>query len=152
MPLDIGERTIFVDIKMNDQTDVGAIAQELDKAEGYYRRAKLHLILGSDGVLDRAWCLYEIAVRREAWKRSQLLFVRAVAANFGVAHVGTTKLSVFGLMHLLFLRNFSFMFSFCILYPLLSICQCTLFGKIYPHFGKRQFKDPLELNSAILKI
>ena len=65
-----------MDIMMNDQTDVGAILQELDKAEGYYRRAKHHLILGSDGVLSRtARCLYEIAVRREASKWCQLLLV-----------------------------------------------------------------------------
>ncbi len=65
---------------MNNPTDVGAIEKELERAEGYYKRAKMHLILGSDGVLERAWCLYEIAVRREAWNRSQLLFVRGSGA------------------------------------------------------------------------
>ncbi len=62
VPVDIGDKTIFVDIMMNNQTDVGAIEKELERAEGHYKGAKLHLILGSDGVLERAWCLYEIAV------------------------------------------------------------------------------------------
>jgi hypothetical protein len=47
LQLDIGEKsqkTIFFDILINDQTDVGAIAQELDMAEGYYRSAEDHLI------------------------------------------------------------------------------------------------------------
>ncbi len=57
IPVDLGERTIFVDIMINDQTDVGAIEQELDTAEGCYRRAKHHLIVGSEDVLKRAWCL-----------------------------------------------------------------------------------------------
>jgi hypothetical protein len=37
IPHNIGEKTIFVDIMINDQTSVGYVEQELDKAEGYYQ-------------------------------------------------------------------------------------------------------------------
>jgi hypothetical protein len=77
-------RTVLVDIMMNNQTKEGAIVEELDKAEGHYRRAALHLILATDGLLRRAWCLYEIAVRREAWKRSQLIYGRCAAPYLGI--------------------------------------------------------------------
>jgi hypothetical protein len=73
IPLNIEEKTIFIDIMFNDQTNVGEIANELKVAEGHYRNALLHIILGTRTVLNRAWCLYEIAVRREARRRSQLL-------------------------------------------------------------------------------
>ena len=92
--------TIYVDIMINDQTDVGAIQQELDTAKGFYRRAKHHLIAGSKGVLKRAWCLYEIAVRREARSRSQLLFVLSfdsLTSDLGIEQEEPSKLDITGL-------------------------------------------------------
>jgi hypothetical protein len=78
------------------------------------------LILGSDGVLERAWCLYEIAVRREAWKRSQLLFLR-VGGPLAENHWQATKLPVSGLLWCIFYRTLMFVFSFNILY---LFCSC----------------------------
>lgn len=77
IPVDIDEKTIFVDIMYNDQTNVSNIASELMIAEGHYRSAGEHIILGTGCVLSRAWCLYEIAVRREAGERSKLLLVES---------------------------------------------------------------------------
>ena len=73
IPLDIEERTIFVDIMYNDQTHIGNIEKELELAERHYKETDHHVIIGTKRVLERAWCLYEIAARREAGKRSQLL-------------------------------------------------------------------------------
>jgi len=124
IPVDIGERTIFVDILINDQTDVGAIAQELDKAEGFYRSARDHVIVGKFGVLHRAWCLYEIAVRREAWKRSQVLFVLDVEADSSIQQVETSKVAVRGLLIIMYWRIVSLLFSSWVLYPVFNVCCC----------------------------
>jgi hypothetical protein len=92
---------------MKDQTDVGAISQELDTAEGYYRGAKYHMILCSDGVLARAWCLYEAAIRREAKKRSELVFVRGfdgLEADLNIKQVEAIKLDMAGLLDCIYER------------------------------------------------
>ena len=101
LPLDIGEKLIFVDIMMNDQTNTGAIAQVLDKAEGYYRRARHHVILGLDGVLSRAWCLYEIVVRKQARRQSQVLYLRCRAADFATKQIETNQIDVGATLSLL---------------------------------------------------
>ena len=110
IPLDLGERTIFVDIMMNDQTDVGLISQELDKAEGHYRDAEHHVILGSKGVLARAWCLYEIAIRREARKRSQLLFVRGSdGSDLAIEPVKASEVGIIGVLACILMRISTFL-------------------------------------------
>ena len=129
IPPDIGERTIFVDIMINDQTNVDAIAQELDKAEGYYQNAEDHLIVGSDGVLDRAWCLYEIALRREAQKRSHVLFLHDAEA-VAVEQVQMIKLTVSGFLICIFWSNSLLSIGFRALSPILSCCiDLSLFFK-----------------------
>jgi hypothetical protein len=112
IPLDMEQRLIFIDIMMNDQTKEEAIERELDKAEGFYRRARHHVILGTDGVFSRAWCLYEIAVRREAWKRSQLLLARCVGPEVGIRQIEITMLGVGGLLLCIFWRISTMFFSY----------------------------------------
>ena len=51
------------------------------------------MVLGTRSVLDRAWCLYEIAARREAGKRSQVLFVGTEeAVQMDQVNVGLYKM------------------------------------------------------------
>ena len=140
IPVDIGERTIFVDILINDQTDVGAIAQELDKAEGFYKSAKDHVVVGSFGVLDRAWCLYEIAVRREAWKRSQVLLVRDVEADSSIQQVETSKVDVGGLLVIMYWRIVALVFSGWVLFPVFNVCCCLKIDKIIKGLSSNSYQ------------
>jgi hypothetical protein len=106
IPLDIEEKTIFVDIMFNDQTNVGEIANELKVAEGYYREAKLHIILGTGTVLNRAWCLYEIAVRRETARRSQLLLQNErIEGSECATRIDSACLGFFQTYKIIFLRS-----------------------------------------------
>ena len=74
LPEDINARTIFIDIMANDQ-NAPDITTELAKAEREYQGAPYHIVVATAGVLRRAWCLFEIAVRRgpgagaRCWRR-----------------------------------------------------------------------------------
>ena len=72
IPEDIDERTVFIDIMVNNHSSRD-IQMELTAAEREYEDARLHLVVATSGVLERAWCLFEIAVRRCTGGRSQLL-------------------------------------------------------------------------------
>ena len=75
IPENIDECTIFIDILANDQNSID-IKEELSKSELEYQMAPLHIVLATRTVLQQAWCLMEIAVRRGAGGRSQLLWAR----------------------------------------------------------------------------
>ena len=100
IPPEIEEQTIFVDIMYNDQTNADNIEQELEIAEGYYKEAKHHVVLGTRSVLERAWCLYEIAARREAGKRSQVLFV----GTEGAVQMEQVNVGLSGMLHIIYTR------------------------------------------------
>ena len=106
IPVNIDEKTIFIDIMFNDQTNVSEISNELKVAEGFYRKALLHIILGTGTVLNRAWCLYEIAVRREAGRRSQLLLrSERIEGDQRATRIDAACLGFFETFKIVFLRS-----------------------------------------------
>jgi hypothetical protein len=72
LPEDIDEATIFIDILLNDQNNSN-VEMVLDAAEVFYRHAPLHVAIGSKRMLNRAWCLWELAVRAEQGKKTYIL-------------------------------------------------------------------------------
>jgi hypothetical protein len=82
------------------------------------------LIIGKFGVLDRAWCLYEIAVRREAWKRSQVLLLLDVEADSSIQQVETSRVAVGGLLIVMYFRIVCLLFSGWVLLAVFNVCCC----------------------------
>ena len=80
IPPDINRHMVFIDIFLNDQNSKD-IKTELDAAERQYRPASLHIVLGTRRVFTRAWCLYEIAIRKQARKGIQLLLAHGEGAR-----------------------------------------------------------------------
>ena len=102
LPEDIDARTIFIDIMANDQNSPD-IATELAKAEREYQGAPYHIIVATAGVLRRAWCLFEVAVRRGAGGRSQVL----AAGGEERARIGQEEMAAVrpvGMVGIIFMR------------------------------------------------
>jgi hypothetical protein len=72
LPEDIDEATIFIDILLNDQNNSN-VEMVLDAAEVFYRHAPLHVAIGTKRMLNRSWCLWELAVRAEQGKKTHIL-------------------------------------------------------------------------------
>ena len=105
IPEDIDEKTIFIDILLNDQNSID-IKQELDAAEQQYMWASLHIILATSSVLTRAWCLYEIAARRSAGGKSQLLMVSG-ENGAEIGQLQLHKVGPLGLLKMVLARAFA---------------------------------------------
>ena len=88
LPENIDDRTIFIDIFMNDQNSID-IKQELERAQLDYKFAPWHIVLATTNVLERAWCLFEIAVRRGNDGRIQLLTAKGAEETVGQLEVVT---------------------------------------------------------------
>ena len=65
MPSDMSKLRVWIDIFFNDQNAID-ILLELAVAEMVYKEARWHIVVATSGVLRRAWCLYELLIRREA--------------------------------------------------------------------------------------
>jgi hypothetical protein len=102
LPEDIDRRTVFIDIMANDQTSRD-IKKELTAAERQYERARYHVVLATETVLERAWCLYEIAVRREAGGRSQLVVVGG-EEGAGVRQLDVTRMGALAVLGMVCFR------------------------------------------------
>jgi hypothetical protein len=72
MTSDMSELRVWVDIFFNDQNAVD-IVRELDKAEIVYRDAPNHIVIATEGVVKRAWCLLELLIRMMAGKQSAMM-------------------------------------------------------------------------------
>jgi hypothetical protein len=72
MTSDMTELRVWVDIFFNDQNAVD-IVRELDDAEIVYKATPNHIVLASEGVLKRAWCLLEVLIRMMAGKQSAVM-------------------------------------------------------------------------------
>ena len=113
IPEDIDERTIFIDIMINDQNSID-IKRELAAAELQYEEAQWHVITATSSVLERAWCLYEIAVRRGAGGRSQLVLAGG-AEGPGMGQLEVEAVGLWELLKMICLRisvAFAFPFNF----------------------------------------
>jgi WD40 repeat protein len=75
IPKNIDQRSIFIDVLINDQTSKD-IRKELKVAEEGYQKAKLHIALATEKLYERAWCMFEIAIRAEAKKKTEIIFLR----------------------------------------------------------------------------
>jgi len=67
LPTDMSEIRIWIDVLFIDQLS-SDIASCLEASEIVYRNAMFHLMLITDTIFTRAWCLFELAVRRQAQK------------------------------------------------------------------------------------
>ena len=47
--------------------------QDLDETEEMVKESATHLVIGTEGILDRAWCIYELLMRKEAGMFSQII-------------------------------------------------------------------------------
>ena len=93
------ERTTFIDIMANDQNSV-EMRRELASVERQYEGARWHVIAATSSVLERAWCLYEIAVRRGAGGRSQLV-VAGGEEGAGMAQLDVCTVGAWGLLKMI---------------------------------------------------
>ena len=99
IPEDVDERTMFIDIMANDQNSID-MRRELASAERQYEGARWHVIAATSSVLERAWCLYEIAVRRGAGGRSQLV-VAGGEEGAGMAQLEVCTVGAWGLLKMI---------------------------------------------------
>ena len=106
IPQNIDERTLFIDIMANDQNSID-IKQELSAAEQQYMWAKWHIIAATSSVLTRAWCLYEIAARRDAGRGSQLL-VAGGEEGAGIGQLEIVMVGPWGLLKMVVIRALVF--------------------------------------------
>ena len=102
IPEDVDERTMFIDIMANDQNSID-MRRELASAERQYEGARWHVIAATSSVLERAWCLYEIAVRRGAGGRSQLV-VAGGEEGAGMAQLEVCTVGAWGLLKMIAYR------------------------------------------------
>ena len=72
VPQDTSRFTIWVDVFFIDQNSQD-IDGNLEQAQDVYRNAEFHFLLLSSQIFTRAWCLYEIAVRRQEKKDTIIL-------------------------------------------------------------------------------
>jgi hypothetical protein len=75
---DLANTTIWGDILFNDQNAID-IKTELLLAEEVYKKADLHIVLGTSQIFCRAWCLHELVNRVEANKSS--VFLTAITSE-----------------------------------------------------------------------
>ena len=101
LPEDIDERTIFFDIMINDQNSID-IKRELAAAEQQYEGARWHIVVATGTVLSRAWCLYEIAVRRGAGGRSQMV---GAGGGAGIEQVRLSLPGPWVILQMFFIRS-----------------------------------------------
>jgi hypothetical protein len=102
LPEDMDERTIFIDIMFNDQNSID-ITRELAAAEREYEGGRWHVVVATETVLERAWCLYEIAVRRGAGGRSQMVGAGG-GEGAGIEQVALSMLGPLGILVAMFWR------------------------------------------------
>ena len=102
IPEDVDERTMFIDIMANDQNSID-MRRELASAERQYEGARWHVIAATSSVLERAWCLYEIAVRRGAGGRSQLV-VAGGEEGAGIVQQEVCTVGALGLLKMIAAR------------------------------------------------
>lgn len=102
IPEDVDERTMFIDIMANDQNSID-MPRELASAQRQYEGARWHVIAATSSVLERAWCLYEIAVRRGAGGRSQLV-VAGGEEGAGMAQLEVCSVGAWGLLKMIAAR------------------------------------------------
>ena len=102
IPEDVDERTMFIDIMANDQNSID-MRRELASAERQYEGARWHVIAATSSVLERAWCLYEIAVRRGAGGRSQLV-VAGGEERAGMEQLEVCAVGAWGLLKMIVSR------------------------------------------------
>ena len=106
IPQNIDERTLFIDIMVNDQNSI-EIKGELEAAEQQYMWATWHIIAATSSVLTRAWCLFEIAARRGAGGRSQLVVV-AGQEGAGIGQLEVVMVGPWGLLKMIIVRTLVF--------------------------------------------
>mmetsp|Transcript_35918 Transcript_35918/g.94295 ORF Transcript_35918/g.94295 Transcript_35918/m.94295 type:complete len:369 (+) Transcript_35918:468-1574(+) len=66
-PSELGTLRIWIDILFMDQTSSN-ISPNLFRTDKMFRDTHFHVMVITDSVFDRAWCLYELSTRRQANK------------------------------------------------------------------------------------
>ncbi len=66
------EFPIWIDIFFIDQLESDPF-RDLDETEEMVKESATHLVIGTEGILDRAWCIYELLMRKEAGMFSQII-------------------------------------------------------------------------------
>ena len=165
LPTDIGNKRIFIDILIiNQQSD--DIHVELETAEHVYSEALYHLCIGTARVFTRAWCLFELAVRKLARKRTHFVIAPA-AALVSAQQIKRSKVGFVGAIFALLFRGFFAFIPNCVMgffyncirkldldYSFISVVRsgammANLQFKEFKVFGLR-FKYPwLDLDSTV---
>mmetsp|Transcript_4307 Transcript_4307/g.9550 ORF Transcript_4307/g.9550 Transcript_4307/m.9550 type:complete len:406 (-) Transcript_4307:980-2197(-) len=72
LPQEMSEFPIWIDIFFIDQLESDPF-HDLDETEEMVKESATHLVIGTEGILDRAWCIYELLMRKEAGMFSQII-------------------------------------------------------------------------------
>ena len=72
LPNEMSDFNIWIDIFFIDQIGASPM-QDLDETEEMVKESPTHLVIGTEGILERAWCIYELLMRKEAGMFSQII-------------------------------------------------------------------------------
>ena len=76
LPPDMADFPIWIDIFFIDQITADSDL-DLDDTEDAVKETPTHLVIGTEGILSRAWILFELLMRKEAGLFSQIIRARA---------------------------------------------------------------------------
>ena len=148
---EIDNARIWVDIFFNDQNAIN-IQLELAEADQKYRNAPLHVVLGTQGLFTRAWCLHELMTRKLAGRPSILLGV-AGSKGEGIPKISTSFVA--SVKWLLFgdQDHFNSMSAFCAddKSEIQKRIDHTAGARTFNHFVSRLIYEPY-LNSLVIMV
>ena len=72
LPTEMSEFNVWIDVFFIHPIGANPM-QDLDETEEMVKESATHLVIGTEGILDRAWCIYELLMRKEAGMFSQII-------------------------------------------------------------------------------